>query len=310
MTTTENSAARGFLPLIFAGGMVSVVLAAVLSVLGISGGIAMLANRAFSFPAVLGWIFGGLGSAAALMIVGVGAVVFTAVGVVMLGRAKKMITAQPEFMNTGAYRGTMFTSVGVMAMLTVAAASAAVAIAITSLLVIGGNVSIKNLYLDEFLPAIIAAVILAAVTWNLLGIAKNKKSFVKMLSIGLIVVASAALVLAGVAVGVKSHSKGSSLNTPGYNLNSGGSNSSNGSNSNSNSGSNSESNKNSNSNKNNSNSSGSGSSNSGSGSSSSGSGSSGSSGTACASERQAYTQSGSLDDYEVYYDCLLDYYGE
>lgn len=272
MASNDNSADRGFLALIFAGGLMSVVLAAALAAVGISGGIALLADRAMSFPVMLGWMFGGLAGASALMIVGVGAVVFALIGVYLLAKAKKKIAAQPSFMNTNVYRGTIYTTLVVLSVLAVAAAGSALAITLTSLIVLGGNVSIKSLYLDEFLPAIISAIVLSAAAWATLGIAKNKKGFVKALSVGLIVLSAAALILAGTAVGVKSHVKSSSSKS---NSSSQQTNSSN---------KNSSSSSNKNSNKNN------------------------SSSSSCDRERQTYIDSGDSDDYEEYYDCLMDYY--
>lgn len=205
MSTKDVNGDRGFLSLIFAAGMIAIVLATVMTAVGISASISLLAGHTFSFPQPLAWLFGSLTGFSAYMVVAVAAVVFALAGMWSLGKAKAMIAQSPDFVDTPVYRVIFYSALVVLGVITVASLSAAIAIAIASLVTIGGDVSTGDMYVEEFMPAAVTALVAGVTTFLALGVAKNKPGSISMLSIVLISLAGVALVLAGVAVGIKSH---------------------------------------------------------------------------------------------------------
>lgn len=198
---------NGHLPLVFAGGLVATLMATCTGAIGLRAGIALLSDRSSAYvPESIGWLINGSASSyAGLITVSVISVLAALAGGWLINKTRKQAKTDQSFTETPVYRGLFFTAIAVAGVMSLVATAAALAVVIVSLLTLGGDVSTKNLYIDNFVPTIITAVVTASIALLLFGAFNNKKGHVTWLVVVLLALSGTTLALNGVAVGIKSH---------------------------------------------------------------------------------------------------------
>lgn len=121
----------------------------------------------------------------------------------------KEVAKQPDYVNKTAYHFITNAFLAVLAVVLVLIVAGLVSILLSSLLLIGTNTDIGSMYLNDFLPGLVAAGLVAFVGFAAYKIMKGK-NLSMLMTIVLMSLAGALLVAALITIPIKAHMSSSS----------------------------------------------------------------------------------------------------
>lgn len=203
MSDSTTRHATGGLTLLYASGAAAV--------LGALYAIAVLANELFSlWTGPVGNISLSIGYMGAVEW-SVLAVLFSVLAFLLYKKVTKAVGAEPAYLETTSYHFITNALVGVLAFAFVVFVGRLVSVLISSLVLIGANVDIGSMYLNQFLPELLVAGVVGFAGFSAYKIMKGTNlSFVMTLVV--LSVAGAMLIATLITVPIKAHS-GSSTTT-------------------------------------------------------------------------------------------------
>ena len=136
---------------------------------------------------------------------------FAVLAFLLYRRVTKDVAVQPEYVDTPVYHVITNGLVGALAFVLVLLVADIISTLISSLLLIGSNADIGGLYLNKFLPNLVAAGIVGVAGFSAFKIMKGQnKSF--LMTIVLMSVAGALLLAMLITVPIKAHSSDTTNN--------------------------------------------------------------------------------------------------
>lgn len=129
---------------------------------------------------------------------------FSVLAFLLYRRVTKDVAAQPEYVNTSAYTFVTNSFFAVLAVMVVIIVAQLISILLSSLLLIGTSTDIGGMYLNEFLPGLLAAAIVAFVGFAAYKIMKGK-NVSALMTIVLMSLAGALLIATLITVPIKAH---------------------------------------------------------------------------------------------------------
>jgi hypothetical protein len=157
-----------------------------------------------------GMVTSGNGYVAAI-VMALAALVFGFLSYVLFGRVTRTVASRPDFTGRLAYRAATYAALGLLAMQLLLQVVVLIAILVGSLVLIGGQTSIKALYLREFLPGIINTVIVGVAAYYVYYIAKGRNKS-RLLSLMLSALGVVLFITLVVTVAVRAHDTYSPIN--------------------------------------------------------------------------------------------------
>jgi hypothetical protein len=208
MTTSQVKNTAGPTPA-YAVAILSTILAAFFGTLSISAALALFFGQSASYPSLISVLFSYSDPLVAPVAMAIAGVVFG--GVALIGFSK--VAKSPDtaaMVGTPAYNKITALGVIIPALLGTLSAIYALAVCFATLLAVQDGLNWAGYYLGQFLPALLLAVALIAVAL-LIKAFKSAKLQAKILAAIVLSLAGLGLILAFVAVGVKSHSDDASI---------------------------------------------------------------------------------------------------
>lgn len=160
--------------------------------------IALFANTAPTYDALTALFVSHLSGFAGIVVTAFVSVAFASLAFWLFGRLSNAVQSDD-------YKLTLHVGVGIAAVKTIVLAATTLAVGLTPLLTLQKGVKVGDVYLNHFLPLLIATVLFGLVAWYFLQLAA-KKQVGRTLSTIVLIASSVVLLLGVVAVIVKSHS--------------------------------------------------------------------------------------------------------
>lgn len=139
-----------------------------------------------------------------IVMIAVATVLFSVLAFLLYGKVTKDVAVQPEYIHKTAYHFITNGFFAVLAGVLVVVVAGLVSILLSSLLLIGTNTDIGAMYLNQFLPGLLSAGVVAFVGFMAYKIMKGK-NFSALLTIVLMSLAGALLLAVLITVPIKAH---------------------------------------------------------------------------------------------------------
>ena len=193
-----------FLTLEYVAALGFSVLSALCSVAGISAAFGLWNDKFVAVGAPLSWLLPLSGGYAGIIVLAVAAVLSAALAYVFFGRVSRTVPQRAGYTNRISYKVATYGAFATFAVHLVVLVAALIGTLIASLVLIGSDSSISALYLQEFLPQLVGAAVIAAATYFTYRIVRGfNKS--RILSLTLLGVAVAVLLTLIITVTIRSH---------------------------------------------------------------------------------------------------------
>lgn len=142
--------------------------------------------------------------------VSLAAVIFGFVALILFGRVSRAVaSSRPAYTGRVSYKVLTYLGFSVLVVVSASLVVSLLGILLSSLILIGADAGIGDMYVHQFVPQLIALVFVAAATWLFYGIVRGQNTS-KLLSLGLVGLGSALLVATIITTAVHSHSSNSS----------------------------------------------------------------------------------------------------
>lgn len=156
------------------------------------------------FGAPLNWLLPITSGYVGAIVAAIGAVVTAGGAFILFGRVSRTVSQRPGYTGRISYKLATYGALAAFALQTLMIVIGLVGIVISSLMLIGSESSIGELYLQQFLPLLLGGLVVGSVTYLMYKITKGfNKS--KMMTLVLVGAGSLALVALIVTVAVAAH---------------------------------------------------------------------------------------------------------